>query len=112
MQMPNSHVEQQMPPAQPWGPPPQSFPPNAPAGPGYGVSPRFMPPRQFDNYYPHADLPPPEKPPHQGISAYGREDPMLSSSSQPAPSVITQVIFYIQNFTLLTDSDQSSISVP
>ncbi|KAH6783152.1 RNA-binding KH domain-containing protein [Perilla frutescens var. hirtella] len=96
MQMPNSHVEH-MPPAQPWGPPPQSFPPNAGAGPGYGASPRFMPPpRQFDNYYPPVDMPPPEKQPHQGISAYGREAPMHSSSSQPAPSVITQVTNQMQ----------------
>ncbi|KAI3472473.1 hypothetical protein Pfo_031308 [Paulownia fortunei] len=98
MQMPNSHMEH-MPPAQPWGPPPQSFPPNAPAGPGYGASPHFMPPpRQFDNYYPPADMPPPEKQPHQGISAYGREAPVLvhSSSSHPAPSVITQVTQQMQ----------------
>ncbi|XP_057798332.1 flowering locus K homology domain [Salvia miltiorrhiza] len=96
MQMPNSHVEH-MPPAQPWGPPPQSFPPSAPSGPGYGASPRFMPPpRQFDNYYPPVDMPPPEKQPHQGISAYGREAPMHSSSSQPAPSVITQVTQQMQ----------------
>ncbi|XP_041991521.1 flowering locus K homology domain-like [Salvia splendens] len=97
MQMPSSHVEQHMPPAQPWGPPPQSFQPNAPSGPGYGASPRFMPPpRQFDNYYPPADMPPPEKQPHQGISTYGREGPMHSSSSQPAPSVITQVTQQMQ----------------
>ncbi|XP_041995089.1 flowering locus K homology domain-like [Salvia splendens] len=97
MQMPNSQVEQHMPPAQPWGPPPQSFQPNAPSGPGYGASPRFMPPpRQFDNYYPPVDMPPPEKQPHQGISAYGREGPMHSSSSQPAPSIITQVTQQMQ----------------
>ncbi|KAK6143313.1 hypothetical protein DH2020_023661 [Rehmannia glutinosa] len=94
MQTPNSHMEH-MPPAQPWGPPPQSFQPNAPGGPGYGATPHFMPPpRQFDNYYPPADMPPPpEKQPHQGISAYGREAPMPvhSSSGQSASSVITQI---------------------
>lgn len=92
MQMPNSRTEH-MPPAQPWVPPPQSYPPNAPAGHGYGSNPHFMPPpRQFDNYYPSSDMPPPSEKPHQGISAYGREAPMRSSSSQPAPSIITQVI--------------------
>lgn len=97
MQMPNSQMEHMPPPAQHWGPPPpQSFPQSAHAGPGYGASPHFMPPpsRQFDNYYAPADMPhPQEKPPHQGISAYGREAPMPvhSSSSQAATSVITQV---------------------
>ncbi|KAK6143304.1 hypothetical protein DH2020_023652 [Rehmannia glutinosa] len=99
MQTPNSHMEH-MPPAQPWGPPPQSFQPNAPGGPGYGATPHFMPPpRQFDNYYPPADMPPPpEKQPHQGISAYGREAPMPvhSSSGQSASSVITQVTQQMQ----------------
>ncbi|KAL6514894.1 hypothetical protein OROGR_020473 [Orobanche gracilis] len=94
MQTTNSHMEH-MPPAQPWGPPPQSFPPNAPAGSGYGASPHFMPPpRQYDNYYTPADMPPAsEKQPHQGISAYGREAsmPVHSSASQPASSLITQV---------------------
>ncbi|KAL9175265.1 hypothetical protein ABFS82_02G103100 [Erythranthe guttata] len=100
----NQHMEHMPPPNQHWGPPPQSFPPqhghgphgHGHGGPGYGASPRFMPPpsRQFDGYYPPADMaPPPEnQPPHQGISAYGREAPMPvhSSSNQAAPSVITQ----------------------
>lgn len=88
------------PPSQHWGPTPQSFPQHAHAGPGYGTSPHFMPPRQFDNYYPPADMPPPsEKQPHHGISAYGREAPMSmhSSASQAAPSVITQVTLYFLN---------------
>ncbi|CAA2983248.1 flowering locus K homology domain [Olea europaea subsp. europaea] len=99
MQMPNSEMEH-MPPAQSWGPPPQAFPPTAPGGPGYGANPRFAPPtRQFDNYYPPADMPPPsEKTPHHGISAYGKEGPMPvhSSSNQSAPSVITQVTHQMQ----------------
>ncbi|KAL6560549.1 hypothetical protein OROGR_004108 [Orobanche gracilis] len=94
MQTTNSHMEH-MPPAQPWGPPPKSFPPNAPASSGYGASSHSMPPpRQFDNYYTPADMPPPsEKQPHQGISAYGREAsmPVHSSASQSASSLITQV---------------------
>uniref|UniRef100_A0A5B6ZC29 Putative RNA-binding KH domain-containing protein n=1 Tax=Davidia involucrata TaxID=16924 RepID=A0A5B6ZC29_DAVIN len=100
MQMPNPQMEH-MPPPQSWGPPPQAFPPNAGGGPGYGANPHFMPPpRQFDNYYPPADIPPPpEKQPHQGISAYGREAPIgvhASSNTQPAPSVITQITQQMQ----------------
>lgn len=95
MQMPNPQMEH-MPPPQSWGPPPQAFAPNATGGPGYGANPHFMPPpRQLDNYYPEADMPPPlEKQPHQGISAYGREAPMIShtlSNTQAMPAVITQV---------------------
>lgn len=103
MQMPNSQMEHMPPPAQHWGPPPpQSFPQSAHGGPGYGASPHFMPPpsRQFDNYYPPSDMPhPQEKPPHQGISAYGREAPMpvhSSSSQAAATSVITQVTQQMQ----------------
>ncbi|KAA8544882.1 hypothetical protein F0562_019723 [Nyssa sinensis] len=110
MQMPNAQMEH-MPPPQSWGPPPQAFPPNAGGGPGYGANPHFMPPpRQLDNYYPPADMPPPlEKQPHQGISAYGREAPIgvhassnahahthTHTHSQPASSVITQVTQQMQ----------------
>ncbi|KAL3829857.1 hypothetical protein ACJIZ3_018659 [Penstemon smallii] len=98
MQRPNLPMEH-MPPAQPWGPPPQSFAPNVHARPGYGASPHFMPPpRQFDNYYPPTDMPPRPEKPHQGISAYGREAPLPvhSSSSQAATSVITQVTQQMQ----------------
>ncbi|KAK6163130.1 hypothetical protein DH2020_002971 [Rehmannia glutinosa] len=54
MQMPNSQMDHMPPTQQHWGPPPQSFPPHAHSGPGYGASPHFMPPpsRQFDSYYP------------------------------------------------------------
>ncbi|RVW29050.1 Flowering locus K-likey domain [Vitis vinifera] len=96
MQMSNPPIEHR-PPHQPWGPP-QGLPPNASGGPGFGPNPPYMPPpRQLDSYYPPPELPPPvEKQPHQGISAYGREVPMgghAPSSAQPAPSMITQVIF-------------------
>lgn len=100
MQMPNPQMEH-MPPPQSWGPPPQAFAPNATGGPGYGANPHFMPlPRQLDNYYPQADMPPPlEKQPHQGISAYGREAPVIShtsSNTQVMPAVITQVTQQMQ----------------
>ena len=96
MQMSN-HQMDHMPSHQSWGPP-QGVPPNASGGAGFGPNPQYMPPpRQLDNYYPPADMPPPmEKQPHQGISAYGREAPMgahASSNPQTAPSMITQVIY-------------------
>lgn len=83
------------PPHQSWGPP-QGIPPNAGGGPGFGPNPQYMPPpRQFDNYYPPADMPSVmDKQPHHGISAYGREAPMgvhPSSNPQSAPSIVTQV---------------------
>lgn len=93
--MPHPQMEH-MPPPQSWGPPPQAFPPNVGGGLGYGGNPHYMPPpRQVENYYPQVEMPPPpEKQPHQGISAYGREAPMnvhASSNSQTPPSMITQV---------------------
>uniref|UniRef100_A0A6M2ES05 K Homology domain-containing protein n=1 Tax=Populus davidiana TaxID=266767 RepID=A0A6M2ES05_9ROSI len=99
MQMSNPSMEQ-MPPHQSWGPP-QPLPPNHGGGPGYGQNPQYMPPpRQLDNYYPPADMPPlMEKQPHQGISAYGREAPMgshASSNAQAAPSMITQITQQMQ----------------
>ncbi|CAA0822883.1 Flowering locus K homology domain [Striga hermonthica] len=94
------HMPPPLPPPQHWGPPPQPFPQHGHPGPGYEPSPHFMPPpRQFDNYYPSAEIPPPvEKQPHQGISTYGREAPMPvhSSSGQAASSVITQVTQQMQ----------------
>lgn len=99
MQMPNPQMDHMPPPHQSWGPP-QGLPPNSGAGHGYGGNPQYMPPpRQVENYYPPPDMAPPpmDKPPHQGISAYGREAPMgvhASSNAQPAPSMITQVILF------------------
>lgn len=111
MQMANPQMEH-MPPHQSWGPP-QGLPPNASGGPGFGHNPQYMPPpRQVDNYYPPVDLPPPmEKQPHQGISAYGREAPMgvhASSNAQSAPSMITQVFFFLM-FLYLFSLDNKSV---
>lgn len=86
-----------MAPHQSWGPP-QGVPPSGGGGPGYGPNPQYMPPpRQLDSYYPPADMPPMEKQPHHGISAYGREAPMglhASSNAQAAPSMVTQVTMF------------------
>lgn len=107
MQAPTTPMEH-MPP-QPWGPP-HGLPPNAGGGHGYGPGPQYMPPppRQFDNYYPPADVPPPsDRQSHQGISAYGREPPMgihASSNAQPAQSMITQVTQHMQIPLLYADA--------
>lgn len=95
MHMANPQMEHR-PPHQSWGP--QGFPPHAGGGPGFGHNPQYMPPlRQHDNCYPPAYLlPPMDKRPHHGISAYGSEAPMgihASSNAQSAPSTVTQVIF-------------------
>lgn len=94
MQMPNP--QEHLPPPQSWGLPPQGFPPNVSGGPGYAVGSHYAPARQHENYYTPPDMPPLDKQPHQGISAYGREAPMAlhSSNNQPAPSVVTQVIIF------------------
>lgn len=109
MQAPSNPMEHMAP--QPWGPPhPHGLPPNAGGAYGYGPGPGYMPPppRQFDNYYPPADMPPPaDRQPHQGISAYGREPPMgvhASSNAQPAQSMITQVTQQMQIPLLYADS--------
>ncbi|XP_015875416.1 flowering locus K homology domain isoform X2 [Ziziphus jujuba] len=99
MQMASPQVEH-MPPHQSWAPP-QGLAPNAGGGPGFGHNPQYMPPpRQLDNYYPPADLPPPmDKQPHHGISAYGREAPMGvhgPSNAQSAPSMVTQITQQMQ----------------
>ena len=91
------HMPPPPPPHQPWGPP-QGPPQHATGGPAFGHNPQYMPPpRQHDNYYTPADLPPPmDKQPHHGILAYGREAPVGvhgSSNAQAAPSMVMQVIF-------------------
>ncbi|KAF5184716.1 Rna-binding kh domain-containing protein pepper [Thalictrum thalictroides] len=98
MQMPNSQIEQNMPPPhQSWGPP-QVFASNAGGAPGFGMNPQYMPPpRQHENYYPQPDHPPMDKQPHQGLSMYGREAPMgvHPSNAQPPP-IITQITQHMQ----------------
>ncbi|MBA0561369.1 hypothetical protein Golob_018205 [Gossypium lobatum] len=94
MQKSNPQMDH-MPPRQTWAPP-QGVPPNAGGG-GFGHNPQYMPPpRQLENYYPPADMPPMDKQPHQGISAYGREAPTGAhgSSNPNAPSMITQRSMY------------------
>ncbi|KAF7817816.1 flowering locus K homology domain [Senna tora] len=96
MQMANHPVEH-IPPQQSWGPP-QGLPPNVSGGPGFH---QYMPPpRQPDNYYPPADLPPPmDKQPHHGISAYGRDAPIgvhAPSNTQSAPSMVSQITQQMQ----------------
>lgn len=88
------HMEQNMPPPQPWGHP-QGLPPNA-GGSGYGGNPQFIPSRPHDNYYPPPDLPPLEKQPHQGISMYGQNAPPMgvhTGANQQTPTMISQVCF-------------------
>lgn len=72
---PHSHMDLApgMPPHQHWGPPPG--PPNAV---GYGNNPHFIPPRPHDNYFPPPDFPA-DKPPHLGLSMYGREPPAIGN---------------------------------
>ncbi|KAH1083422.1 hypothetical protein J1N35_023183 [Gossypium stocksii] len=96
MQKSNPQMDH-MPPRQTWAPP-QGVPPNASGG-GFVHNPQYMPPpRQLENYYPPADMPPMDKQPHQGISAYGREAPTGAhgSSNPNAPSMITQVTQQMQ----------------
>ncbi|CAL5425130.1 unnamed protein product [Camellia sinensis] len=94
MQMPNAQANQNIPPHQTWGPPPQGFPMNAGVGPGFMPNPQYMPPpRQFDNYYPPADMPPLDKQPRQGPPAYGRDASMGVHTTIAAPaqqSVVTK----------------------
>ncbi|MCL7034862.1 hypothetical protein MKW94_006876 [Papaver nudicaule] len=91
MQVPNPQMEQNMP--SQWGPP-QGFRQNAGGGPGYGVNPQYMPPRQHDNYYPpQAEFPSMDRQPHHGLSTYGREPTMgvqSSTSAQQPQSIVTQ----------------------
>ncbi|KAJ0982395.1 hypothetical protein J5N97_010650 [Dioscorea zingiberensis] len=94
MSMPAPHMEPNMPPPQPWGHH-QGLPPNA-GGPGYGGNPQFMPPRPHDNFYPPSDLPPLEKQPHHGISAFGRDVPPMGVSQQPPPMISQQVTQHMQ----------------
>ncbi|KAL2942616.1 Flowering locus K homology domain [Bienertia sinuspersici] len=93
---PREHI-----PLQPWAPP-HGLPPSGGGGHGsYGSNLQYMPPpRPLGNYYPPTDMaPPPDRQPHQGISAYGREPPIgvhASSNAQATPSMITQITQHMQ----------------
>lgn len=101
--MPNARGNQDMPPPQSWGPPPQGFPMNVGGGPGFVPNPQYMPPpRQFDNYYSPADMPPMDKQPRQGPPpAYGRDASMgtHATSMQPQQSMVTKVYFLKLNIS-------------
>ncbi|XP_062215165.1 flowering locus K homology domain-like [Phragmites australis] len=101
MKMHNMQREQAMPAPQHWGPPqPWGPPPNLPpGGPDYGGNQQFMPPRSQDNYYRPPDVPPMEKQPHYGISAYGREatqSGVSAAGNQPPPHAGNQVTHSMQ----------------
>ncbi|CAK9150043.1 unnamed protein product [Ilex paraguariensis] len=55
--------------------------------------PYMQPPRQFDNYYAPADMPPLDKQPRQGPPAFGRDASMgaHTTSMQPQQSMVTKV---------------------
>lgn len=101
MQMPDVRVNQNVPPSQTWGPPPQGFPPlGGGGGPGFAPNRQYVPPsQQYDHYYPHppADLPAMDNPLHQGPPpAYARDTSMgfYSPNVQPQQSVVTKVSFF------------------
>lgn len=96
MQMPNVRPSQNVPSHQSWGPPPQGFPINAGAGPGFAPNPQYMQPsRQYENYYPPAEMPPMNNQHMQGPPMYGRDASvgLRSSSAQPQQPVVTKVLY-------------------
>nr|XP_004495126.1 flowering locus K homology domain-like [Cicer arietinum] len=99
MQRPDVRVNHNVPPHQPWGPPPQGFP-GLGGGPAFPPNPQYMPPsHNFDNYYPPSDLPPIDKHMHQGPPpAYARDASMgiHSSSGQPQQSGSNKVTQHMQ----------------
>nr|QBY21467.1 flowering locus k homology domain-like protein [Tulipa gesneriana] len=82
------HMHQNMPPPQPWEQPHRPLPPNAGGAPGYGNNPQFMHQRPHDNFYAPPDYPV-EKPPHHGISTYGRDAPAMGTHSYLPSQVST-----------------------
>jgi len=120
MQMSDVRVNQNLPPHQNWGPPPQGFP--APAGGGGGGGPAFAPNHQYmppshhyDSYYPPTELPPMDKHLHQGPPpAYARDASMgiHSSSAQPQQSVVTKVSSFAQLENACSHRDSYSLSKP
>ena len=93
MQSPNTRGNLDMPPPQYGGP--QGFGMNSGAGHGFPPNPQYAPPpRQFDNYYPPADMPPIEKQPRAGRPVYGGGGDMpmgTQPNMQPHQSMVTKV---------------------
>jgi len=107
MQRPDVRGNQNMPPHQPWGPPPQGFPAHGGGGgPAFPPNPQYMPPpHNYDNYYPPADLPI-DKHMHQGPPpAYARDASLgiHSSGGQPQQSGGTKVSSFAQ--LIIAESD-------
>lgn len=101
MQRQDVRGNQNMPPHQPWGPPPQGFPAHGGGGgPAFPPNPQYMPPpHNYENYYPPADLPPIDKHMHQGPPpAYARDASLgiHSSGGQPQQSGGTKVTQHMQ----------------
>ncbi|XP_020228219.1 flowering locus K homology domain [Cajanus cajan] len=103
MQMPDVRVNQNVPPHQNWGPPPQGFPVpggGGGGGPAFAPNHQYMPPsHHYDSYYPPAELPPMDKHLHQGPPpAYARDASMgiHSSNAQPQQSGATKVTQHMQ----------------
>lgn len=104
MQMPKVQANQNIPPHQSWGP--QGFPINAGAGPGFATNPQYMQhPRQYDNYYSPAEMPPLDNQHRQG-PMYGRDASVGAhlSSVQPQQLVATKVTHHMQIPLLYADA--------
>ncbi|XP_047159762.1 flowering locus K homology domain-like [Vigna umbellata] len=103
MQISDVRANQNGPPHQNWGPPPQGFP--APAGgggggPAFAPNQQYMPPtHHYDSYYPPTELPPMDKHLHQGPPPVYARDASVgihSSSAQPQQSLVTKVTQHMQ----------------
>jgi len=92
-------MQHNMPPPQPWGHP-QGPPPNL-GGSGFAGNPQFMPPRPHDNFYPPPDMPPYEKPPHHGISTFGRDAPPVGVHTSSNQQLGNQVFHFMCPATLV-----------
>ncbi|CAI9107689.1 OLC1v1007105C4 [Oldenlandia corymbosa var. corymbosa] len=104
MQRSNARPNQNMPPPQPWGPANQGFSMNTGVGSGYGP-PQYVPPaRQYDNFYPPADVPL-DKPPRPGPH-YGRDSSAgtHTASMQPQSSIVSKITQNMQIPLLYADA--------
>jgi len=100
MQTSDVRANQNGPPHQNWGPPPQGFPAGGGGGgPAFAPNQQYMPPtHHYDSYYPPTtELPPMDKHLHQGPPpAYARDASVgiHSSSAQPQQSLVTKVLSF------------------